>query len=134
MSSRTCGSVSWWTMLGCVLAVASCGRGTSQPASAPAAVKVDAPVKESALTTITLTPEADKRLGIETSTIDARRCGAPNARGEVIAPGGAERTVTAPFAGTLEVGDGVRRRDERRTRRTDLPAGAARPVRARCQG
>ena len=72
MSSRTSRSATWWTMLGCALAVAACGRGASQPASAPAAVKVDAPVKESALTTITLTPEAEKRLGIETAAIERK--------------------------------------------------------------
>lgn len=97
-----------WTMVGCALAVASCGGGTNQQASAPAAVKVDAPVKESALTTITLTPEAEKRLGIETMTIERKTLTRTRTvGGEVIAPAGAERTVTAPFAGTLEAPDGV---------------------------
>ncbi len=112
MSSRTSGRATWWTtwwtMLGCALAVASCGGGTNQAAPAPAAVKVDAPVKESALTTITLTPEAEKRLGIETAAIERKALQRTRTLGgEVIPQAGAERTVTAPFAGTLEAGDAV---------------------------
>ena len=99
-----------WTVLGCATAVASCGGGTSHQAAAPAAVKVDAPVKESALTTVTLTPEAEKRLGIETATIERKSLRRTRTvGGEVIVPAGAERTVTAPFAGTLEALEGVPR-------------------------
>lgn len=98
----------WWTMIGCAVAVASCGGGSNQQAAAPPAVKVDAPVKESALTTVTLTPEAEKRLGVQTMTIERRALQRTRTvGGEVVAPAGAERTVTAPFAGTLEVSEGV---------------------------
>ncbi len=84
-------------------------RGSSHQAAAPAAVKVDAPVKESALTTITLTPDAEKRLGIQTMTIERKTLQRTRTvGGEVVAPAGAERTVTAPFAGTLEVREACR--------------------------
>lgn len=100
--------VPWWTMLGCALVAAACGRDTSPPTSAPAAVTVNAPVKESALTTITLTPEAEKRLGIETAAIERKALRRTRTLGgEVIAQAGAERTVTAPFAGMLEPGDAI---------------------------
>ena len=97
-----------WTLLGCAVAVAACGGGAKQQASAPPAVKVDAPVKESALTTITLTPEAEKRLGIETMTVERKTLRRTRTvGGEVTAPAGAERTIAAPLAGTLEALDSV---------------------------
>lgn len=84
--------------------LAACG-GTdpaAPPASVPAAT-VAAAVTEASLTTVTLTPEAAGRLGIETGTIEQR--GVTRTRtlgGEVVPAGGARTTVTAPFAGTLE--------------------------------
>jgi RND family efflux transporter MFP subunit len=76
--------------LASALALAACGGGGNQPpASAPpAAAKVQAPVREAALTTVTLTPKALAR----TRTVG----------GEVMAVPGSETIVNAPFAGTLE--------------------------------
>lgn len=62
---------------------------------------------EASLTSITLTAEAAGRLGIETATIERR--GVTRTRtlgGDVVPAAGAESTVTAPFAGTLEAIDG----------------------------
>ncbi|HEY7499263.1 MAG TPA: efflux RND transporter periplasmic adaptor subunit [Vicinamibacterales bacterium] len=90
------------------VALAACRGGGDKPAASVPPAKVDAPVKEAALTTITLTPEAETRLGIKTATVDRRAI--PRTRtvgGEIIAPAGAERTVTAPFAGTLESPEGL---------------------------
>ena len=50
------------------LAVAGCNRSSPAASHAPPA-KVESPVKETELTTITLTPEAEKRLGIETAEV-----------------------------------------------------------------
>ncbi len=75
--------------------------------STPAA-KIAAPVTEATLTTITLTPEAEGRLGIETAVVEER--GVLRTRtfgGEVMPAGGARITVTAPFAGTLEAPGGM---------------------------
>ncbi len=89
------------------LALAACG---GQPPAAPAtaaAAKVAAPVTEAALTSITLSPEAVSRLGIETARVEQR--GVTRSRllgGDVIPPGGAQSTVTAPVAGTLEAAGG----------------------------
>ena len=58
---------------------------------------------EDSLTTVTLTAEAAGRLGIETAAIEQR--GVIRSRtlgGDVVPAGGAQSTVTAPFAGTLE--------------------------------
>ena len=54
------------TCLVATVAMGSCGRDAAPPASAPAAAKVTAAVPETTLTTLTLTAEAQKRLGIET--------------------------------------------------------------------
>jgi len=92
--------LSWPVFL---LATASaCGQTDSSPDTTTPAATVEARVTESSLTTITLTAEAEARLGIETAEVDYR----PVTRtrtvgGSVMASGGSELTVTAPFAGTL---------------------------------
>ena len=93
------------------LVMAACG---GQPPATPAATapaapaaKVTAPVTEASLTSITLSSDAVTCLGIETARMEQR--GVTRSRtlgGDVIAPGGAQSTVTAPFAGTLEAADG----------------------------
>ena len=75
-------------------------------AASPA--RIDAPVKETALTTITLTPEAEARLGIKTLAVERKVLRRTRTiGGEVIATPGSESLVTAPFAGTLEAPVGV---------------------------
>lgn len=91
---------SLWFVL--VAAAAGCNR---QPPAASHATpaKVQAPVKEAELTTITLTPEAEKRLGIETAAVAVQNV--PRTRsvgGEVIVIPGASVKVSAPVAGTLQ--------------------------------
>ena len=81
----------------------ACRRDSGAPASATPAAKVAAKVPEASLTTVTLTAEAEKRLGIETVSVEQR--GVTRSRvvgGEVMPAGGSESTITAPFAGTLE--------------------------------
>jgi cobalt-zinc-cadmium efflux system membrane fusion protein len=82
--------------------MASCGRDPAQPASTPAPAKVAAAVPETALTTVTLTAEAQKRLGIETARVERRTIARSRSLGgEIVPAGGAQITVTAPVAGTL---------------------------------
>ncbi len=81
----------------------ACNRPDQTPAPATPAAKVAAKVPEAALTTVTLTAESEARLGIETVAVEQR--GVTRSRvvgGEVMAAGGSESTITAPFAGTLE--------------------------------
>ncbi len=76
--------------------------------TAPAAPTAQTPSQvsnarpEGALTTVTLTPEAEMRLGIELATIERRNV--PRTRtlgGEVVVPPGRSMTVSAPFAGVV---------------------------------
>jgi cobalt-zinc-cadmium efflux system membrane fusion protein len=81
--------------LGC-----SSGQGSSTPQETPA--KIQNPRTEADLSTITLSPEAVKRLGIE--TVVATQDIAASTRtlgGEVVIPEGRTVIVTAPVAGTL---------------------------------
>ena len=83
--------------------LAGCG-GDEAPAAPPTKpASVTAPVKESELTTVTLTPEAEKRLAVMTAPVERRTV--PRTRtlgGEISAPAGASLAITAPIAGTLQ--------------------------------
>lgn len=84
--------------------LASCGPAAVPPVSAPAPVKITGAVPESALTTLTLTAEAQQRLGIETALVEHRSVARTRRLGgEIVPAGGAQTTVTAPLAGTLGV-------------------------------
>lgn len=92
----------WWMAL--VLLVAACGRAPAPPAAAPAAAKVGGAVPEATLTTLTLTGDAQRRLGIETAAVEQRRVAARRSlAAEIVPAGGAQATVTAPVAGRLAV-------------------------------
>ncbi len=70
--------------------------------SAPAAAKVENRVKESELTTVKITPEAKKRLGIELATAERKSISkALQLPGEVVVPAGRRIVVSAPVAGLL---------------------------------
>ena len=85
------------------LITAACGGGTAAPAKAEPPAKVANPVGEASLTSVTLTDEAVKRLGITTATSAVETVSrSRNAGGEIIVPPGGAVTVTAPFAGTLQ--------------------------------
>ncbi len=73
-----------------------------EPASAPAAVAHR--VKESELTTITLTPEAETHLGIELVSAERKRMSrVRRVPGEVMVPPGRSIVVSAPVAGVVSV-------------------------------
>ncbi len=93
----TCAGIS---LLASIAAACSSGKTTPPKSEAPA--HVESPRPESALTTIKLTADAVKRLGIE--VVAARVDTAAATRtlgGEVTVPEGRLATVTAPVAGTL---------------------------------
>lgn len=88
-----------------VVAGLLCGCG-SPPAptksAAPAAAKVDNRVKETDLTRVTLTPEAEKRLGIEFAQVTERTAlNQARIAGDVMAIPGKSLIVTAPASGTV---------------------------------
>lgn len=89
------------------LALAACGK---QEAAAPKAVAPAKVVpKEGDLTSITLTPEAEKRLGIKLAAVERKKIDRVRTLGgEVVAPPGTALTVSAPLGGTIApTGKGV---------------------------
>lgn len=89
--------------LGWLLLFSGCHPASPALAKASPPLKVTAPVKEDQLTTVELTEAAEKRLGIETSTIELKAI--PRQRtygGEVTLPVGASFIVAAPVAGKLK--------------------------------
>lgn len=95
------------TLLCLSLVLTACGtQEPAAPATTAAPATVASKVTEASLTTITLTEDAARRLGIETAAIEQR--GVTRTRtlgGDVIPAGGTQTTVTAPFAGTLDATD-----------------------------
>ncbi|MDX2086863.1 MAG: efflux RND transporter periplasmic adaptor subunit [Kofleriaceae bacterium] len=91
-----------WLLVVTSLAVATaCGSEPASPAPAPPA-RVDAPVKESALTTVTLSEDAERRLGITTAKVEHKampRTRTYPARVEAVPGTGA--SIAAPVAGLL---------------------------------
>jgi membrane fusion protein, heavy metal efflux system len=84
------------------LAVVACGDGKPATKSGEKPATVSAPKKEAELTTVTLTADAEKRLGIMTAAVEQK----PITRirtlgGEIIPPSGAAVSITAPVAGKL---------------------------------
>ena len=96
-----------WRAIACLLTATSliaCGRNATPPAASAAPAKVAGAVPEAALATLTLTSEAQKRLGIETAAAEHRTVTKTRSLGgEIVAAGGAQTTVTAPLAGTLGI-------------------------------
>jgi len=93
--------------LALLLPLSGCGGSGQGEAKSEAPAKVQGAVKETELATLTLKPEAEKRLGIVTVRAEYRA--APRAQhfgGEVISPPGRAVTVTAPFAGTVLAPEG----------------------------
>ena len=90
-------------------ALAAVGCSPSGPAKSPAPAKVANPQKEADLTTVTLTPEAERRLGIETAVLAAAPLQAERTLGgEMLVPPGRSVPVTAPVAGRVDAVDGMR--------------------------
>jgi membrane fusion protein, heavy metal efflux system len=87
-----------------MLLAASCGRDATAPVAAPAPAKVTSSVPETALTTLTLSSDAQKRLGLQTARTEHRTISRSRSLGgEIVPAGGAQTTVTAPVAGTLGI-------------------------------
>jgi RND family efflux transporter MFP subunit len=73
------------------------------PKSPPPAVQTAA-VKEGELNVITLTPEAEARLGIKTEKLEKRKVERVRVLGgEMVLPAGRAVTISSPFAGTVRV-------------------------------
>jgi membrane fusion protein, heavy metal efflux system len=86
-----------------------CVGKDAAPGKSPAPAAIANPVTEGSLTTVTLMPDAVKRLGIETVTAAFETVSRTRTvGGEIITPPGGSVTVTAPAAGMLQAaGSGV---------------------------
>ncbi|MBK9756240.1 MAG: HlyD family efflux transporter periplasmic adaptor subunit [Nannocystis sp.] len=96
--------VDWITV--CALCLA-CDRA-APPAPTPAPALTRAHPEEQALASVTLTPEAEQRLGVALAPVEQRSVpGARQLPGEVIAPPGRTVTITAPVPGLVLAVDGL---------------------------
>jgi RND family efflux transporter MFP subunit len=85
------------------LVAAACGGGGAPASPALKAATVTAPVKEADLATVTITPEAEKRLAVRASAVERRAVTRTRTiGGEIAPPSGAAVAITAPVAGTLQ--------------------------------
>jgi cobalt-zinc-cadmium efflux system membrane fusion protein len=88
-----------------VTSAIGCSKEAPAPAKAAPQVKVEHPVTEAQLTTVTLTPEAVTRLGIQSVAAKVESVAATRTLGgEVTIPEGRLVVVSAPVAGTLAAG------------------------------
>lgn len=107
-----------WTVPGLIVCatLSGCG-GKDAPAKSPAPAAVANPVTEAHLTSITLTPEAVTRLGIQTVTTAIETVTRTRSiGGEIMAPPGGAMIVSAPTPGTLQAAGGGPRAGTRVTR------------------
>lgn len=79
-----------------------CGETSSKEAKSTPPAKVQGAVKETELATLTLTAQAEKRLGIEIATVELKRVQRTRVfGGEVVVPPGKEIAMKAPLTGRL---------------------------------
>lgn len=89
--------------------IAGCSRSDPVPAAHESPASVEHPRTEAELSTIKLTTDAVKRLGIETVTVRTDVAAATRTLGaEIVVPEGRSLVVTAPVAGTLTGAAGPR--------------------------
>jgi cobalt-zinc-cadmium efflux system membrane fusion protein len=93
-----------WMLVLAALFVVSCGNHQSSTQTKHAIpAQVNQYTNESNLANITLTPEAEERLGIVTKPVEMKRITRQRTyNGEIITPPGRTITVSAPFGGTVE--------------------------------
>lgn len=93
--------------LALLMVALACGQATqsAEPSPAPASLRDDH-VDEASLATVSLTPEATRRLGVETVSAEVRMLESPRRlAGEVIPPPGRTVTIAAPLAGLVDADD-----------------------------
>lgn len=86
-----------------VIGLVGCGSRLPAAQKSGPPAKVAQPAKEGDLATITLTPEAEKRLGIQPVAVERKKVARVRHVGaEVVLPPGRALVVAAPLAGTVE--------------------------------
>lgn len=104
------------------LTVYSCGKNDTASEESQSPAKVENAVDESTLATVTLSPKAEERLGIEISPAEYKKLpGSLELGGEIIAVPGNKASVSAPVPGIVlpsqsggvsQVGKSVKRGEE----------------------
>ncbi len=98
-----------WSVVIVMLPIVGCSGAESQGPAHGAPATVDHPRTEAEISTIRLTPEAVKRLGVQTVAVKTDVAAATRTLGgEVVVPEGRGVVVTAPVAGTLGGAPGLR--------------------------
>ena len=94
-----------------ILSLSGCGPtgATTAAKKAEAPAKVSGAPKEAELLTVTLTADAEKRLGVKLATIELKDAARTSIHaGEVVIPSGRLINVTSPFVGLIKsAGDGL---------------------------
>jgi RND family efflux transporter MFP subunit len=89
-------------LVGLALLTLACGEEPA-PTSGAKPATVTAPVKEAELTSVTLTPEAEKRLGVVTVPVERKAVARTRTvGGEIVPPSGSAVSITAPVAARLQ--------------------------------
>lgn len=89
-------------MLPGLLAVLAGGCGKTEKVKAAPPARVENPVSEASLTSVHLTPDAVRRLGVQTAVVSRQRVQrSQSLSGEVTVRADASIVVTAPVSGTL---------------------------------
>ncbi|NOT62170.1 MAG: efflux RND transporter periplasmic adaptor subunit [Acidobacteria bacterium] len=114
----------------CLIAsLAACSAKKPEATKLPAPATVENAKKESELATIKLTPQAEKRLRIETVSVATRAVAEPlELSGEIVMPPGQTFAVTAPLAGTLQLPESNLAQGLAATDATALPANPITPA------
>ena len=97
------------SIVGLALLMAGCSGADSEPVAHETPATVEHPRTEAELSTVKLTADAVKRLGIETVTVRTDSAAATRTLGgQIVVPEGRAVVVTAPVAGTLTGAAGPR--------------------------
>ncbi len=85
-----------------LILICACSKNEHSTGKSDKPAKVRNGIKESELTTVILSPKAEKRLGIEITTAEYRNIhDTLKIGGEIISPPGHEARIAAPMAGTV---------------------------------
>ncbi len=101
-----CNYLKYFCLLAALTVVWGCSKKPKSREKPPPPAKVQNAVKETDLTTITLTTEAESRLGIQTVDVEYRSVEKDRTfGGEIMPVSGCSVTVSAPLSGTILAAD-----------------------------
>jgi membrane fusion protein, heavy metal efflux system len=106
MLGRCAGTLVLVTVLACF--VGCVGQQPAEVKKAELPAKVENPVKETELGAVTLSPEAERRLAIQTAVVERKKVARSRTYGgEALLPPGQSLTLTSPVAGKISATPGT---------------------------